>query len=144
MAKDELDSRYYPEGHVSLDALAESAGSETALEEFGRYRQLREEGLSLLQVEKQLRMRHVLQYLEEDDVALLVGRYVSRRTLADLAAERGVTPQAVYKRLETARKNFKEAFAEHWNCEVDVEFLFKQGHGLDIEYETFPGEAEGR
>jgi len=124
-----LDSMRRGEGQtVSLDALGE-------LEDFeaeGRVDRLRSEGLTLLQVEKQLRMRHVLSHLKLDDAELLFHRFVARRTLADLAEELEISHVAVLKRVRTATKNFKVAFSEHWLCPLDPEGLTRTESVLDL------------
>lgn len=84
----------------------------------------------MLQVEKQLRMRHVMDGLPQASVSLLVKRHVSRMTLQAIATEEGVTPQAVAKRLETASRDFKVAFAQRWMDPLDTSLLLNDG-GLE-------------
>jgi hypothetical protein len=103
---------------------------------------LSHEGLTLAQIDKQLRMRHVLDYMRYEDVEVLVDRYVTRLTQQEIADKRGVTQQAVLKRLRTAAANFRVAFAEHWNDALDTRFLTRLGHTLDIEFDPLPGQED--
>lgn len=77
--------------------------------------------LTLEQLEKRARMRHVLTFMLPLHVELLMERYVvgGGRTLDDLAAEHCVTRQAIIKRLKVAEQDFRRLFAEHWNDDID-------------------------
>lgn len=114
---------YRSERHVSIEAVAARANSPTALEEMNEVRPLGQEGRSLIQVEKHLRMRHVLDRMDPDDVEVLVAFLVNRQTQQEVAREYGVSQQAVSKRLRTARANFLVAFGEHWNDPLDLTLL---------------------
>lgn len=129
MKKEKLDSMRRGEGQaVSLDALGEMEDFEAQ----GRVDRLHSEGLTLLQVEKQLRMRHVLSRMNSDEAELLFQRFVGRRTYADLAEELGISHVAVLKRVRTATQNFKCAFAEHWLCPLNPEDLTNSESVLDL------------
>lgn len=67
------------------------------------------------QVEMQYRMDAVFRAMRHRDVDVLERRYVGLATLDDIAEQLGITRQAVLKRLEAAKANFKVAFAQHWN-----------------------------
>lgn len=133
------DAPYTPEGHTSLDALGYTTHNEHSPRrgsrhptQFENLSSMTHEGMTLLQVEKQLRMRHVLDGLPQASVALLVKRHVSHMTLQAIAEEEGVTPQAVAKRLETANRDFKVSFAERWLDPLDTTLLLSDG-GLEDE-----------
>lgn len=112
---------------VSLDALYELADFDS--ESLG---QLRHEGLTMLQVEKQLRMRHVLEHLDEGQASLLFEKFVARRTYSAIGRDLGVSHVAVLKRVRTATQNFKRAFGEHWLCPLDPEDLTSGTSVLDL------------
>lgn len=114
---------------VSLDALYELADFDS--ESLG---QLRHEGLTMLQVEKQLRMRHVLAYIDPDQASLLFEKFVARRTYAALGRTMGISHVAVLKRLRTATQNFKRAFGDHWMCPlVGADLLTYAPSALDLD-----------
>lgn len=119
-----MSDAYRPEGHISLDALLPALDAESGKTRRSRGEVASEvelswlgsEGLTLLQVEKQLRMQKVLAAMRDEDVSILWERYVRFRTVAELAEDHSVSTQAIYKRLKTARANFHVAFAEHWEA----------------------------
>lgn len=96
------------------------------------------EGLTSLQVEKQVRMRNVLNAMRPPDVFLLFERYVHGRSLDAIADTLEVTRQAVLKRLATAESNFKVAFTTHWLDPCSEQSIERQqdklryGQGQDI------------
>jgi DNA-directed RNA polymerase specialized sigma24 family protein len=81
------------------------------------------EGLTVTQVELQLRMSHVLKQMPDEEVDLLQRRYAGLETLEEIASDLGVSRQAATGRVETALQNLRRAFAEHWNDPVDLEGL---------------------
>lgn len=71
-------------------------------------------GMTLAGLEKKLKMQKVLAHMKDEDVDLLFDRYVTLRTIREIANSLGLTDQAVDSRLRTARANFVKAFGDHW------------------------------
>jgi RNA polymerase sigma factor (sigma-70 family) len=127
---------YRRERHASIDAMASNGNSETTIEELLISKEPNFEeavrklmayghasGLSLAQLEKRARMEKVLAAMREQDVSILIDYYIAKYTLKQIAAEAGVSPQAIHKRLKQAKKNFLVAFAENWNNLSKDDFL---------------------
>lgn len=98
-----LAEEYQPERHTSLDAMGTASTPLTQHEE-----------LTVAQIDKQVRMRTVLEGMRRQDVEMLVKRYVALMTLEDIAAEEGVTAQGVWKRIQTAQRHFETAHIARW------------------------------
>lgn len=71
-------------------------------------------GVSLSQLDAQQRVAHCLSFLKEEHQELLRERYMEGRTLEEIAADAGVTRQAIHQRLSTAESEFIRSVAEHW------------------------------
>lgn len=72
-------------------------------------------GLDLQSLEKTVLMQKVLAQMKDEDVDVLFDRYVTLMDLKDMAAERGISKQALAFRLRTAKANFLVAFADKWD-----------------------------
>jgi hypothetical protein len=78
-------------------------------------------GLDYDEVDKRARMNHVYSFLAERQVDILRRWGIEGMTLEQMAAEDGVTKQAVHKRLTKARAAFMKAYEAHWNDETLTE-----------------------
>lgn len=114
---------YQPEGHTSLDAAGDLEHLSEQREAGRRVGERHPTELPKVvplsgyaghDVEQQLRMRHVLNHMRDEDVTLLVDRYVTRLTVQEMADKHGITRQSMDGRLSTAKQNFMVAFADHW------------------------------
>lgn len=71
-------------------------------------------GVSLSQLDAQQRVAHCLSFLKPKHRELLRARFMEGRTLEDIAADEGVSRQAIHQRLATAEAEFIRAVGEHW------------------------------
>lgn len=85
-------------------------------------------GVSLTSLATVLRVRHCLDFIKEDDAALLWQHLVERRTLEDLAHQRDATKQAVFQRVDVARRALVRAISDHWNDPLNLDKLPVQAH----------------
>lgn len=120
-----LAEEYQPERHTSLDAMGAASTPLTNHEE-----------LTVAQIEKQVRMRTVLEGMRRRDVEMLVKRYVALSTLEDIAAEEGVTAQAIWKRLQTAQRHFETAHIARWGNQIPEEPHLTAVPGWDMDTTT--------
>lgn len=80
-------------------------------------------GLTLEQVEKQLRMANVFRHLSDDDIIVLLRRHVEAMTFDEMAEELKVSRQAVLKRVQVAEQNLRREFGNHWLDPIDSDNL---------------------
>lgn len=71
-------------------------------------------GASLSQLDTQQRVTHCLLFVKDEYRELLRQKYIEGRTLEDIAADEGVSRQAIHQRLSTAEGEFIKAVGEHW------------------------------
>lgn len=72
-------------------------------------------GVTLHQLDAQQRVAHCLSKLKPEHQELLRARYMEGRTLEDIAAELGITRQAVHQQLTVAHSEFHRTVGQHWN-----------------------------
>lgn len=71
-------------------------------------------GVSLSQLDAQQRVAYCLSFLKPKHQELLRARFMEGRTLEDIAADEGVSRQAIHQRLATAEAEFVRVVGEHW------------------------------
>lgn len=92
-------------------------------EAFGRHIHARSDGLTVEQVEKQLRMANVFKHMRDEDSSLLMMRHVEMMTLDEIAEELDVRKQTVFERIQVAEQNLRRGFGEHWLDPIDPQEL---------------------
>jgi len=76
---------------------------------------------TLRQLEKRSRMNHVFSFMLAAHIELLYWRHVEGMTLQEIADQEHVSRQAIHSRLKVAEREFRAAFAAHWNDDVTWE-----------------------
>lgn len=91
-----------------LDAWAEATGRGTGV-------LAARSGVSLFQLDAQQRVTYCLSKMKPEHQELLRARYMEGRTLEDIAADMGVSKQAVHQRIQVAHSDFHRTVGLHWN-----------------------------